>query len=248
MGINKKRNEEGSIDVKVNLLDKIANMINKYGIRKVISALLILILLSGMAIILLNQKVIVEKIITEQKEVIQNINAKKMQFRVKEVNPRVDAILYKLLVETGCDRAYVVEMHNGTDNPSGLPFVYGDMTYERTLTDSIQSIIQETKSLNLSLYPMATYLMTYKTFTGTMEEAKELDKRFGVRFGQSGAKYVMLYCIRGTDVVLGWIGISYISGQPKNMKKSEASLLDASQRLSILLDINSNIEGSLETK
>lgn len=243
MRVSKTKVEGGSLNDKVNMLDRITNMISKYGIGKVVSALLVFMLLIATCIVFLNQKAIVEKIITEQKEVAQITNAKNLQFRVKEVNPRVDAILYKLLAETDGDRSFVFEMHNGTDNPSGLPFAYADMSYERTINDSIPTVMQENKSVNLTAYSMATYLMTYKYFKGGIEDVRKIDKRLANKLDYSGVRYIIIYCIRGNDVSLGWVGVSYINNALKNEKLSEASLLDASQRLSILLDINSNIEG-----
>lgn len=242
--MRKTRKEFDDVELgdKINMLSKLTNMIYKYGLGKVASALLIFMLLIATGIVFLNQKAIVEKIITEQKEVAQMTNAKNLQFRVKEVNPRVDAILYKLLAETDADRAFVFEMHNGTDNPSGLPFAYADMSYERTIDDTIETVIQENKSMNLASYPMATYLMTYKYFKGCIDDVRAIDKRLANKLSNGGVYYVMIYSIRGNDVNLGCVGVSYIHSKPKNEKLGEASLFDASQRLSILLDINSNIE------
>ena len=50
----------------------------------------------------------------------------------------------------------------------------------------------------------------------------------------------MLHAVRGSDVALGCVGISYTDGQPSDMKIARASLFDTSQRLSILLDLNNN--------
>lgn len=242
MRVSKRDFDEVESSNKINTLAKIIKMIHKYGLAKVTSGLLIFMLFIATAIVFMNQKAIVNKIITEQKEVAQMTNAKNLQFRIKEVNPRVDAILYKLLAETHADRAFVFEMHNGTDNPSGLPFAYADMSYERTVSDVVETVMQENKSMNLASYPMATYLMIYKCFKGSIDEVRLIDKRLANKLSNSGTYYVILYAIRGNEVNLGWVGVSYINNKPKDEKLSEASLLDASQRLSILLDINSNIE------
>lgn len=246
MRISKRKPSENGIDNKVNILVRIANMINQYGIKKVISSLIIFILLIVVSIVFINQKVIVERIIAEQRQAYQTTTAKQLQFRVQAVNPRVDAILYKILAETHGDRAFVFEMHNGVDNPSGLPFAYADMSYERTITDSIAPVMSENRSLNLTNYPMATYLMIYKSFRGTVEDVKAIDKRLASKLSDCGAKYIILYSIRGNDIALGMVGVTYITNKPNQLQLSEASLLDASQRLSILLDINNNIEGKTD--
>src|ERR1039458_6090126 len=135
---------------KFSIIEKIVNMLSKYGYKKVLSALLIFMLSTATVIIFTNQKDIVSKIVREQTAATQLNNAKSLEFRVRVVNPRVDAILYKLLVQSGADRAFVIEMHNGTDNPTGLPFAFGDMTYEKLRSDSSESILNEYNRMNLS--------------------------------------------------------------------------------------------------
>lgn len=229
----------GWID-KINILGKIAAMITKYGFIKIISSFLVFSMFAIMIIIFMNQKTIIAKVLEEQKQEIQATNAKNLQFRVKVINPNVDAILYELIAKTGCDRAFVIEMHNGIDNPSGMPFAYGDMTYEKINNDSIISVMSETKSITLSVFPIATYILKYKFFYGTSEETRRIDPKLANRMVEDNIKYIMLYAVRGSDVALGCVGISYVDEQPDDMRIARASLFDASQRLSILLDLNNN--------
>ena len=232
-------------DEKIGVIEKIVAMITTYGIKKVISALIIFMLVIITSIVFINQKVIINKIVKEHNKEMQTATAKKLEFRIKEVNPRVDGILYKLLLKTKADRAFVIEMHNGTDNPTGLPFAFGDMTYEKLGNDSVQSVIYEYEKINLSTLPLATYLGRNKRFVGSIEDLSKIDSRLAKKMTINGCKYIGIYSIRGSDLEIGWVGVSYCSNRPKNAEDVnliEGNLLDSSERLSILLDINNNIK------
>jgi hypothetical protein len=240
---NLKQNTSGEgLTEKLNIIEKIVKMITNYGYRKVISALLVFILFVFTIIVFSNQKVIVEKILTEHKKEAQMENANNLQFRVKYVTPRVDAILYKLLAETKADRAWVIEMHNGTDNPTGLPFAFGDMTYEKMSNDTIPSVLVDYDRISLSAYPISTYVIKNKKFVGTTDELRKIDKRMAMRVETNNIHYMAIYCITGMDVEIGWVGLSYYAGEPVNPKAVESYILDASQKLSILLDMSNNVK------
>lgn len=233
---------ENSLSDKFNLIEKIAKMLTKYGYKKVISSLFIFILFIATVIVFLNQKSIMDKIIFEQKKEQQMEKINHMKFRMTEVNPRVDAILYKLLVQTKATRAFIIEMHNGTDNPTGLPFVFGDMTYEKLSNDSLESVIFQYNHLNLSAMPMANYLIKNKKFIGTIEELSKIDINLSKKLDSNGAKFIIIYGLRTIDIEIGWVGLTYTDDVCENMSKVEGSVIDASQNLSILLDITNNIK------
>lgn len=227
---------------KFNIIEKIAKMLTKYGYKKIISSFVIFVLFIGTIIVFTNQKTILDKIINEQKKEQRKEEVNKINFRINEVNPRVDAILYKLLAQTKADRAFVIEMHNGTDNPTGLPFVFGDMTYERIANDSIESVIYQYEKINLSTLPIATYLIKNKKFIGSMDDLKKIDSRISKKMSSNGAEYVAIYGLRTINSEIGWVGITYCNKTTEHISNIEANMLDASQTLSILLDITDNIK------
>lgn len=238
--------EEYNTIEKVGVIGRIANMLTKYGYKKIISSLIIFMLFITTIIIYTNQKEIVKKIITEQKQEEQQKeqqkNIDKLRFRVTEVNPRAEAILYKLLAQTKADRSFVFEMHNGTDNPTGLPFIYADMTYENMSNDSLSSIISNYEKINLSRLSIATYLMKYKEFTGTVDELKKIDNRTGSDLKYSNVKFISAYTIRTINSEIGFVGVVFYDNEEVDINKIESNMIDASQKLSILLDITNNIK------
>lgn len=243
MRVKDKKGVEGdSLDSKLNLLEKAINLITKYGYKKVLTALFVVSMVAFGSILFINQKAIIQKIIVEQKQANQINESKKLNFRVSEVNPRVDAILYKLMANTDADRVFVLEMHNGTDNPSGLPFAFCDMTYERVSDDSIEPVTNEYQRVNLSSFVFPQYLIRNKKYFGPIDDFIKIDRKIGNRIKNNGAIFIGLYSITSSSLEIGWIGLTYKYNHPKNEKLVEGCLLDASQKLSILLDISKNVE------
>lgn len=242
MNFNSKKIKDTSLFDNLNIIERILVMIKKNGIKNVIFALFVFMMFIFTAIVFFNQKAIVTKVVEEQKIEEQKKDVDRMEFRVKVVNPRVESILFELIAKTKCDRAFVFEMHNGTNNPSGLPFVFGNMAYEKTISDTIPSIFNQYEKVNLSLYPMSTYICLNKYFIGSIYDVKKIDSDLARKLIYNDAYYLFLYTIRGSNTTLGMIGISYRKEAPENIDAVRGSMLDASQRLSILLDINSNIE------
>jgi hypothetical protein len=227
---------------KLKLLEKAINLITKYGYKKVLTALFVISMIAVGTIAFINQKTIIEDIIREQKQANQLNEAKKINFRVSEVNPRVDAILYKLMANTNADRTFVLEMHNGTDNPSGLPFAFCDMTYERVLGDLTKPVIDEYQKVNLSSFTFPQYLIRNKKYFGTVDNFIKIDRKIGNRIKDNGGIFIGIYPITSSNLEIGWVGITYKNKPPKNESSAEGYLLDASQKLSILLDISKNVE------
>lgn len=227
---------------KLNVFEKILTMLNNYGYKKVISSLIILMAIVLTAIIFANQKVIIERIVREQRIEQQAEHANRINFRITQVNPRVDAILYKLLIETGADRAFVIEMHNGTDNPTGLPFVFGAMTYEKLSNDSVESIMFQYEKINLSTMPLSYYLIKNKRFAGEVDSLKNIDIRLSRRMVLNDTNFLIVYGLRTLNTEIGWLGITYSHDKPSDIYSVESKMIDASESLSILLDLTSNIK------
>ena len=81
-----------------------------------------------------------------------------------------------LITQTECKRAFVIEMHNGVNNPSGLPYLYGEMTYEET-NDSIPYIADMYQKITLSTYKIGVFVHQKYEWFGTLEEVMHQDKK-----------------------------------------------------------------------
>jgi phosphoribosylpyrophosphate synthetase len=87
------------------------------------------------------------------------------------VSPKINKILIKMVYEMHADRAFVIEMHNGKENASSLPFVYYDMTYEEIRDgEGITYIQPQFENVNINNYQMQWYVADNTYFIGDVED------------------------------------------------------------------------------
>lgn len=148
--------------------------------------------------------------------------------------PKILLELAKLINDTDADRACVLELHNGKENPLGLPFVYCDMTYEQTQS-TVDSVQDEYENLNLSRYPLFDHLYTHKLFIGKVEELEKIDQRAVKRLTMDNASYIAIYALEA-DQTVGFLQIVYNEEKGVSEDTIRAHMLTYAQRISKLLD------------
>ena len=221
----------------IGFVEKTIKMIEKYGLWKVVRAIiLILLFLFGMYWV----QVAATRVGTMQgneqsTEAKATEHEEQMSIR-KNIQPQVENILREVLLKTGADRAWVIELHNGSSNTAGLPFVHCTMTYEVD-KDSIESIDEDYQNLSLSRFKFPLYLHKNKVWYGTIEEFKQIDKKIANRMVTNGASYMVISTIETDTNELGYFGFTYCNG---NMPKSKSVIVSETatsiQKLSKLLD------------
>jgi hypothetical protein len=139
------------------------------------------------------------------------------------------------------DRIYVIEMHNGTNNTSGLPFIYGEMTYEQ-VRRGVEHVDEDYVSLNLSRFVYPLYLEKNQIFCGTIDDLAKIDERLAFRLKATNATYVGGVAMNGVENELGYIGITYCNTEPVGRQEIIRVLSIASQKLTALLDMSTEEE------
>ena len=135
-----------------------------------------------------------------------------------------------------------MEMHNGTNNTAGLPFIYGEMTYE-TVNHNISHVDEDYISINLSRFNFPLYLQQNRIFYGSMEELKKVDEKLATRMISNDVSYFGIISMHGVSNELGYFGVSYCHGhKPATEESIIEQLTLCSQKLSILLDSASIVD------
>lgn len=189
----------------VGWFERIVQIVHTYGMKTVcftfltVAAFIALIMFANA---LDNQQVIEKWLIGQEKEHVIGSNIR------KEINPKVTKSMTKFLYKMDADRVCVLEMHNGKENPTSLPFVYCDMTYEET-RDSIPYISEEYVDLNMSKYNFPVYLYKHRYFIGNVDEVYKIDKKLALRLEANGVKYCGIILLR-TNIDIGFLMISYL--------------------------------------
>lgn len=181
------------------------------------------------------QKEMVSMAITESETQRIEMHSEHMGMR-EQIKPYVTELLRQTLVEMKCDRAFVIELHNGTNNTAGLPFIHCSMTYEEDAKD-YEPIDEDYQNLSLSRFNFPEYLHKNEVWYGTVEEFKEIDKKAARRLKVNDANYLVITAIGSGDTEIGYFGFTYCDGhEPVDEKLMVSFIIEKVQKLVMWLD------------
>lgn len=217
-----------------NLIDPLIKLIKNFGFARAIGYLVMLCCVVFTAISLFNMDKIVEKAISDNQR--EQIEAHDRAVEKRYVNsPKIDQILNEVLYKYGADRVCVVEMHNGTKNVAGLPFIYGEMTYE-VCRDGILPVDADYTQFNLSRLSFPTFMFEHNAYCGGMSDLGRIDDKFAERLLVNNSTFLCGYTLHGADNVIGYFGVIWCGGYPNETVQLMKDLSAYAQKLSILLD------------
>lgn len=202
------------LDAIFGIFQKSVEFTKKYSIVDLLKGLFALIISCAIILLFLNPAFILDKY--EKYKVSQH--TEEVDKRL-EISPKINFILEKLLVTTNCDRSFIVEFHNGNSNLNGLPFLYGDMTYEECAKDSLEYISELYQNIPLSRFSISQELFNNGYWYGSVEELAEIDKRLSGRIKINSGEWIALILLKGKDQYLGIIGVSYTNIE--NVRKED---------------------------
>ena len=209
--------------------DKVMNMIGKHGIGKMIVGTLFFVFFSWMVYLATNPGVIFERY---NQYVAEKHNAS-IDFRM-ESSPIIRSQLNQLVLETGAERAYILEFHNGKSNPSGLQWQFGDLTFINDGTDDISDEIQ---NVSLSRYNFANIVYQNGYWIGGIDELIGLDERFYNRMRLNGGEYFVFQMMYGSNMrEIGILGISFLEKPDKSPDSLVRTIHKYGSAISPLLD------------
>lgn len=223
-----------SLDKQVSAFGKLMELIEKHGWIKTTLTFIVY----GAAMYFITTFAINDgfHIITQKNNVEQQeIHDEAMSQRI-DAAPKINEIMNVIIKDLHCDRVFVLEMHNGTNNTSGLPFVYAEMTYSQC-ADGIEYIDDDYSSLNMSRFTLPYYLFEHGDWVGTTSDLMEIDRKIAVRMISNGAEYMGIVTLQGADRELGFFGVSYNFGStPMDKGIILRRLYADAQKISVLID------------
>ena len=176
-----------------------------------------------------------EEAMTRKAEEVKKEHAELANKRL-EASPLIDLELKDLIIKLEADRAAIIEMHNGTNNTSGLPFIYGDMAYEQVST-KVSYAQDEFKNFNLAKLPFVALHYKDKTWIGSTEDIAKEDGYFAAKLRVVNAEYGAFVTLEGIGGPLGFLTLHFQSPTNHPSKaKIIAEVTNAAQRISTLLD------------
>lgn len=231
------KKRETSQDENFTILTKMLNLIQKHGVWNIIKALLLLVTFAVVMYSVTHIDDLVQKAFKEQTEEAASKHNAVMQHR-SNIKPKIDLLLKETLNELNADRVFVIEMHNGTNNLSGLPFVYCEMTYE-VCRPGVDRVDDEYGAVVLSRYTLPYYMSEHRYFVGSVDTLERMDSKLAHRMKANGSSYLCVTNMYGVNNYLGYVGIGFAEGSEP---PADEHLIDAvyklSQKISTLLDVD----------
>lgn len=231
----------------VSAYNKTLDIIDKYGLNKIIeivSIVLIMIIGNG----LLNEFQFPKLLVNYQNEQMsQHENASNER---AEIDPIIQQTLLQQIVNLKCDRAFILEMHNGNNNPTGLPFRYCEMNYEE-ISDSVEEVSDQYRQINMSRYPLFSYLNDKHVLLCSIDDLCKIDKKFAKQMKNDGIKYVAFKVLMANTTPIGILGFSFcknVNLSDKMKEKIYSSLIMSGDKFSDLLDKKKASEPTLFNK
>lgn len=224
----------------MNIFERMINVVKTENWKTIVKSLLLIIILiiimcSGLWAAL--GTIVTNALDKQQREKLE-FHESALQMR-KEIKPTVDSLLNRALTILDADRVAIIEMHNGTSNTAGLPFLYGEMTYSVN-SDSIYSVDNDYVNLNLSRFNFSYFFEKQHIWQGTTEEMAKIDSKLAQRIASNDVTYIAMSHIHGINNELGYFVITYCNGKtPKPKDFIVVEMMKKTQMLSTLLDINS---------
>lgn len=175
------------------------------------------------------QRISREKEIERHKQLVEKRieNSSKIRFELKD-----------LLIRLGATRAAVCEMHNGTNNLAGIPFLYLDMTYEE-ISPKVDYVIDNFKNFNLAKYPFITNHIKDMYWSGSIDDLRKEDPYLATRIKLDDTEYGSYIVLRGYDSTM--IGLLVVTFNYNDSELPDEdtllnTMMSSGQVLSTLLD------------
>ena len=196
----------------VNFFEKTVQVVDKYGSWKVFQAIIYLgLFLFIIFYIPAITKATVERVTTESINSADKDKETKhlenLELR-KEMQPQIYAILGTFLEKTRADRAFIVELHNGSNNLNGVPFLHGSVTYDKS-REGLEPIDEDYQNLSLSRFSMSTYLHANYNYIGSVEKLSTIDKKLSAKLVSNDVKYIAVMTLHNGTNEWGWFGLIY---------------------------------------
>ena len=165
-------------------LDKFLNMMNKYSAKKILEAMLFVILMVFIGIFAFKPEIVFEN----YDQYKDRTHQERMDTRNNNT-PLIQSELNKLRSKYNASWVSVWELHNNTNNLDGLPFIFASLNYE-SMNPGLVPIAEQFDNVRLSLYPLSSYLRTNEMWYGDVEEIKDIDYGAYYRAKALGIKYI----------------------------------------------------------
>lgn len=159
-------------------------------------------------------------------------------YRLEHADGQIRSILKDLIIDLHASKVCVFEMHNGTNNVTGIPFLHADMTYEET-SDDKYSTAEEFRNINLSRYTFITSHIKDGSWCGTVEDVDKEDPRLAAKLYIIDVKYAAMMVLHGQRRPIGFLQIYFTDSKHPSNKEILSVANVSAQKIAALIDKDS---------
>lgn len=204
--------------------------IDTYGIVGVIALFMLFVVFLGITFIITHP----DYMFRRYNKYMERMHEASFNYRMEQ-SPNIQMLLDKVRLETKAFRCFIVEMHNGKHNSTGLSFNYGSMTYE-ALRDDADSVLEDYDDFTIERYPVI--LQAYKKgyWAGDITALNQIDHRLAYKIKANDAFYFACVVIYGTNGEIGYLGSTFKKDEVKDEDELVETLRKYANQVSHLLD------------
>lgn len=221
-----------NIDKGLGFLDRALEIVEKYKIRTIAKAVVIILVIAGVVGFIKNPLWLYEKI--EQAK--EKEHTEKLIERT-ENNYKIQTAIEKLMYKTNASRCVVISLHNGLNDINNIPYLRGSAIYE-SLNDNVMPVSEQYQNVMLSLYPFTNHLYFNDYFCGDLTELKQIDKSMYHRFAANETTHLCAVTIQGKDKPIGFLFLTYTYDVEHICKDVKREVQHTALELSYLLELN----------
>ena len=154
------------------------------------------------------------------------------------INDEIHGLLENLCHDTGAKGAWIFEFHNGSNNLSGLPFFFMNMTYEIVAAKDVPLYSTTAwQDIPVSGYSFISKHYKEGIYIGDAENIFNEDEAFAHKLLSQGTSHIAAIIMHGKNEPIGILGIS--TNDKFNVDEIEIQrlLIRYSQRITSKLDV-----------
>lgn len=224
-----KKDKEQEVSRKVGKANEILNLLERIkswswqDIIGGISKTLALVVTVSFCLFLINPKPAIQYFMEIQQKLQSEQHMELIDKRVQNT-PYINTYLDALRIEAGVtfNRACIFEFHNGSNSVAGLPFYWGDMTYEST-DNNKPGTRDNWNSVSLTRYNFIIQFFREGYFIGSIKDIERIDIKFAHKLSEDDITYlVMLPILDDSGRIIGAVAMSSDSTDVSCINKADA--------------------------
>lgn len=219
------------------LFQKMLGVLSKYGFGQIIKALILVFIAGYIIFFATNPEYLIDKTLSiiEKREQAEQRDSQEAIERRLQANNEIRRMLSELLYQTGADRTWIIEVHNGTHNlASGLPFLYGSMLMEET-KEGVKKIFDDYEDFSLSKYAFASTVLDKGYYYGDTESLRGIDERIYYNLKFNDVNQLALMVLYNGDTPLGCLGISWCGDNRMEPEKAGRLIREFGTKIAVEL-------------